>query len=157
VKAMGRWSSSHRTKRQKEEKVEKERIPGMVVNLLAWLIVGGVAGWLASRLAQGVGMGMIGDIIVGIVVVLIGGFVLSFLAPGTFALISFNVSSLAIAFIGAVILLVIVKLFRSGESANSSVSVTFPSCLSEISRVRSSTRCIEEAAPRPAFVAPLAG
>jgi len=90
---------------------EKETTHDMVINLLAWLTVGAVAGWLASRLAQGVGMGVIGDIIVGIVVMLIGGFVLSFLAPGVFALISFNVSSLVIAFIGAVILFFVLKLF----------------------------------------------
>ena len=88
---------------------EKETTHDMVINLLAWLTVGAVAGWLASRLAQGVGMGVIGDIIVGIVVMLIGGFVLSLLAPGTFALISFNVTSLVIAFIGAVILLFVAQ------------------------------------------------
>jgi uncharacterized membrane protein YeaQ/YmgE (transglycosylase-associated protein family) len=63
-------------------------------------------------LAQGAGMGVIGDIIVGIVGALFGGFVLSVLAPGAFALISFNVTSLVIAFIGAAILLFVVKLVR---------------------------------------------
>jgi uncharacterized membrane protein YeaQ/YmgE (transglycosylase-associated protein family) len=90
----------------------------MVINLLAWLTVGGVAGWLASRLAQGVGMGMVGDIIAGIVCVLIGGFLLSLLAPGAFALISFNVTSLVIAFIGAVILLVVIRLFRGHRAVS---------------------------------------
>jgi uncharacterized membrane protein YeaQ/YmgE (transglycosylase-associated protein family) len=97
---------------------EKERSHGMVINLLAWLTVGGVAGWLASRLAQGVGMGMVGDIIAGIVCVLIGGFLLSLLAPGTFALISFNATSLVIAFIGAAILLFVVKLFRGRRAVS---------------------------------------
>ena len=97
---------------------EKETTHDMVINLLAWLTVGAVAGWLASRLAQGVGMGVIGDIIVGIVVMLIGGFVLSVLAPGAFALISFNVTSLVIAFIGAAILLFVVKLFRGRRAVS---------------------------------------
>jgi uncharacterized membrane protein YeaQ/YmgE (transglycosylase-associated protein family) len=125
---------------------EKETTHGMLINLLAWLIVGAVAGWLASRLTRGVGMGVIGDIIVGIVGVLLGGVVLSYrvapyhcslshcqatslplqrrwysttvqcdgvslLAPGAFALTSFNVTSLVVAFIGAVSLLFVVKLF----------------------------------------------
>ena len=95
---------------------EKETTYGMVVNLFAWLIVGGVAGWLASRLAQGVGRGVIGDIIVGTVGVLIGGFLLSLLEPSTFGLISFNVTSLVIAFMAAVILFFVVNVCmgRSG-------------------------------------------
>jgi uncharacterized membrane protein YeaQ/YmgE (transglycosylase-associated protein family) len=97
---------------------EKETTHDMLINLLAWLIVGGVAGWLASRLARGVGMGVIGDIIVGIVGVLLGGVVLSLLAPGVFALISFNVTSLVVAFIGAVILLFVLKLFTGRRAVS---------------------------------------
>jgi len=97
---------------------EKETTHDMVINLLAWLTVGAVAGWLASKLAQGVGMGVIGDSIVGIVGVLIGGFVLSLLAPGAFGLISFNVTSLVIAFIGAVILFFVLKLFRGRHAVS---------------------------------------
>ena len=50
-----------------------------LVNILAWIIVGGIAGWLASLLVRAGGMGIVGDIIVGIVGALIGGFVLSLL------------------------------------------------------------------------------
>jgi len=82
-----------------------------LVNILAWIIVGGIAGWLASLLVRGGGMGIVGDIIVGIVGALIGGFVLSVLLPGTFGITGFNLGSLVVAFIGAVILLFIVKLF----------------------------------------------
>jgi uncharacterized membrane protein YeaQ/YmgE (transglycosylase-associated protein family) len=82
-----------------------------VVNILAWLIVGGIAGWLASLVVRGGGMGVVGDVIVGIVGALIGGFVLSLLLPGTFGFTGFNLGSLIVAFIGAVILLFIVKLF----------------------------------------------
>ena len=39
----------------------------MLINLLVWIIVGGIAGWLASLLVQGTGLGIVGDIIVGIV------------------------------------------------------------------------------------------
>jgi len=89
----------------------------MLVNILAWIIVGGIAGWLASLLVRGAGLGVIGDIIVGIVGALIGGFVLSLLLPGTFGFTGFNLGSLVVAFIGAVILLFIIKLFTRGARA----------------------------------------
>ncbi|HEY7094517.1 MAG TPA: GlsB/YeaQ/YmgE family stress response membrane protein [Ktedonobacterales bacterium] len=89
-----------------------------LVNILAWIIVGGIAGWLASLLVRGGGMGVIGDIIVGIVGALIGGFLLSLLLPGTFGFTGFNLGSLIIAFIGAVILLFIVKLFTGSRAVS---------------------------------------
>jgi uncharacterized membrane protein YeaQ/YmgE (transglycosylase-associated protein family) len=88
----------------------------MLINLLVWIIVGGIAGWLASLVVQGTGMGIVGDIIVGVVGALIGGFLLSLLLPGTFGITGFNLGSLIVAFIGAVALLFIVKLF-SGRRA----------------------------------------
>jgi uncharacterized membrane protein YeaQ/YmgE (transglycosylase-associated protein family) len=89
-----------------------------LVNILAWIIVGGIAGWLASLVVRGGGMGIIGDVIVGIVGALIGGFVLSLLLPGTFGFTGFNLGSLIIAFIGAVILLFIVKLFTGSRAVS---------------------------------------
>ncbi len=59
-------------------------VGGMMVNLLAWIIVGGIAGWLASLIVQGGSFGIVGNILIGIVGALIGGFVLSLLLPGTF-------------------------------------------------------------------------
>ena len=87
-------------------------------HLVVFLIIGAVAGWLASGLDQGASRGVVGDSVVGTVVVLIGGFVLSFLAPDMFALISFNETSLVIAFIGAVSLLFVVKLFRGRRAVS---------------------------------------
>jgi uncharacterized membrane protein YeaQ/YmgE (transglycosylase-associated protein family) len=88
------------------------------VNILAWIIVGGIAGWLASLVVRGGGMGVVGDIIVGIIGALIGGFVLSLLLPGTFGFTGFNLGSLLVAFIGAVILLFIVKLFTGSRAVS---------------------------------------
>jgi uncharacterized membrane protein YeaQ/YmgE (transglycosylase-associated protein family) len=90
----------------------------MLVNLLVWIIVGGIAGWLASLVVQGGGMGVVGDVIVGIVGALIGGFVLSLLLPGTFGLDGFNLGSLIVAFIGAVTLLLIVRLFTGRRAVS---------------------------------------
>jgi uncharacterized membrane protein YeaQ/YmgE (transglycosylase-associated protein family) len=97
---------------------EKERTHAMLINLLVWIIVGGIAGWLASLLVQGTGLGIVGDVIVGIVGAFIGGFVLSLLLPGTFGLTGFNLGSLIVAFIGAVILLFVVKLFRGRRAVS---------------------------------------
>jgi uncharacterized membrane protein YeaQ/YmgE (transglycosylase-associated protein family) len=90
----------------------------MAMNLLAWLIVGGFVGWLASKLAQGDDLGMVGDSIVGIIGALFGGVVVSLLAPDTFGLTSFNVTSLVVAFMGAVSLLFVVKLFMGRRAVS---------------------------------------
>lgn len=86
-----------------------------MLNILAWIIVGGIAGWLAGLVVQGTGLGVIGDIIVGILGALIGGFLITLLLPGTFAFTGFNIGSLIIAFIGAVILLLILKVIGVGR------------------------------------------
>jgi uncharacterized membrane protein YeaQ/YmgE (transglycosylase-associated protein family) len=70
--------------------------------LLAWLIVGAVAGWLAGQFMRGGGYGLIGDIVVGILGAFIGGFVLSLLGiDGSTGLLG----SIAVAFLGAVLLI----------------------------------------------------
>ncbi len=77
---------------------------------LAWLIVGALAGWLASIVMGTNGsQGLLLDIIVGIVGALIGGFLFNVIgAPG---ITGFNVWSLFVAFIGAVVLLGLLRLF----------------------------------------------
>jgi len=72
-----------------------------MVNILAWIVVGGVAGWLASLFVQGSRMGVLADIIVGIVGAILGGLVLSLQLPGTFGFTGFNFGSLVVAFVGA--------------------------------------------------------
>jgi uncharacterized membrane protein YeaQ/YmgE (transglycosylase-associated protein family) len=88
-----------------------------LANILAWIVVGGIAGWLASLLVRGAGIGIVGDVTVGIVGALIGGFVLSLLS-GAFGFTAFDLGSLIIAFIGAVILLFIVKLFTGSRAVS---------------------------------------
>ncbi len=81
--------------------------------LLAWLIVGLVAGFLASRMMRGGGYGIIGDIVVGIVGAFIGGWVSGFLGfGGSYGLIG----SIVIAFIGACLLIAILHAFSRGRS-----------------------------------------
>ncbi len=83
--------------------------------IVVWIIIGGVAGWLASLLVRGAGLGIIGDIIVGIVGALIGGFIMWALGGAGFT--GFNLWSLLVSFIGAVVLLFIAKLFSRSSAA----------------------------------------
>ena len=83
-----------------------------IVEILAWIIIGGIAGWLASMVMKtDAQQGWIMDIVVGIVGAFIGGFVLSNMGLANDAG-DFNFLSLITAFIGAVILLGIIKLVR---------------------------------------------
>jgi uncharacterized membrane protein YeaQ/YmgE (transglycosylase-associated protein family) len=79
------------------------------MNLLTWLIVGLVAGVLASLVVGG-GFGIIGDIIVGIVGAFIGGWIFSKLGVST--PFSGLAGTIFVAFIGAVVLLFILRLIR---------------------------------------------
>jgi uncharacterized membrane protein YeaQ/YmgE (transglycosylase-associated protein family) len=80
-----------------------------VETVIVWAVVGLIAGWLASAVVGGA-LGIIGDIVVGVVGAFIGGFVFRQLhiavpfggLPGT----------IFVAFIGAVILLALLRLFR---------------------------------------------
>ncbi len=84
-------------------------------NIIAWIVIGGLAGWLAGLVVKNPSFGLLGDIIVGIVGALIGGFVVSLLLPGQFGFTGFNIGSLIIAFIGAVILLLILRAVGFGS------------------------------------------
>ena len=79
------------------------------MGILAWLVVGLIAGWLASRVMRGGGYGLIGDIIVGVVGALIGGFLASTLLKMPNAVNGINITSILVAFVGAVILLAILR------------------------------------------------
>ncbi len=80
--------------------------------LLMWLIVGLVAGFLASRVMQGGGYGLLGDIVVGIIGAFLGGWVSGLLGiGGSYGLIG----SIVIAFIGACILIAILHAVSGGS------------------------------------------
>lgn len=79
--------------------------------LLIWLIVGGVAGFLAGLIVKGYGLGLIGNIVVGIVGAVLAGWLLPTLGLG-FSLGSPIITAIVYATIGAVILLVLLGLVR---------------------------------------------
>jgi uncharacterized membrane protein YeaQ/YmgE (transglycosylase-associated protein family) len=81
------------------------------MGIIAWIILGGIAGWLASILmGNSEQQGVVGNIIVGIVGALIGGFVFGLL--GGSGVTGFNLYSLLVAVVGAVVLLWLLRLFR---------------------------------------------
>jgi len=82
--------------------------------LLIWLIVGAVAGFLAGLIVKGYGLGLIGNIVVGIVGAVLAGWLLPQLGIG-FDLGNPIVTAIAYATIGAVILLVLIGLVRRGR------------------------------------------
>lgn len=76
---------------------------------LAWLVVGAIAGWLASMVMKTNGQqGLIMDIIVGIAGALLGG--LLFNQFGSAGVTGFNIWSIFVAFVGSVILLALLRL-----------------------------------------------
>jgi uncharacterized membrane protein YeaQ/YmgE (transglycosylase-associated protein family) len=77
--------------------------------IIAWLIIGAIAGWLAGTLVKGGGFGLIGDIVVGIIGAFIGGWLAGLLHIG---IGSGLISSIITATIGAVVLIVILRFVR---------------------------------------------
>jgi uncharacterized membrane protein YeaQ/YmgE (transglycosylase-associated protein family) len=77
------------------------------VNVIWFLIVGVIAGWLAGLLVKGGGFGLIGDLVVGILGALIGGLLFggSLLGGGL-------LGSIVVATLGAVILLVVLRVIK---------------------------------------------
>lgn len=86
------------------------------MNFIIWIVVGGILGWLASLVMRtDASQGMLLNVVVGIVGALLGGWLLAPLfGTGTINQNDFSISSLLVSFLGAVILLAIVNLFRRG-------------------------------------------
>jgi len=82
----------------------------MLTAIVLWLVVGLIAGFLASVVMRGGGYGVVGDIVVGLVGALIGGFLANLLGLGSSGLIG----SIIIAFIGACILIAILRAVSGG-------------------------------------------
>jgi len=76
-----------------------------VMSIIAWLILGLIAGFLASRIVNKAGEGLIIDLVLGIIGAVVGGFIFS--AFGASGVTGLNLYSLLVAVIGAIVVLVI--------------------------------------------------
>jgi uncharacterized membrane protein YeaQ/YmgE (transglycosylase-associated protein family) len=83
-----------------------------MINILLWIVFGGVAGWVASMVTGNEGdLGLVGNVIVGIIGAFVGGFIVDKLAGRNFdAERPTSIVSFIVAVIGAVVLLAIINL-----------------------------------------------
>ena len=90
---------------------------GWLINLIIWLVVGGIIGWIASMIMRtNAEQGWVMNVVVGIIGAFLGGLIFAIL-PGSNVNIndgSFSIWSLLVSLIGAIVLLAIVNLFRRG-------------------------------------------
>lgn len=89
------------------------------MSIIVWIVLGLVAGWLAGQFMRGGGYGIIGDIVLGIIGAIVGGF-LTGLVLGRDMVTGFNIESIIVAFIGAVILIALSRAF-TGRKAGRNV------------------------------------
>jgi uncharacterized membrane protein YeaQ/YmgE (transglycosylase-associated protein family) len=85
------------------------------MSIIAWIVLGLIAGWLAGTIMRGGGYGIIGDIVLGIVGALIGGWLTGVLL-GRDMVSGFNIETLIVAVIGAIVLIGISRLFTGSRA-----------------------------------------
>jgi uncharacterized membrane protein YeaQ/YmgE (transglycosylase-associated protein family) len=81
------------------------------MGILSWIVVGLIAGWLAGQVMRGSGYGLIGDIVLGIIGGLVGGYLAGALFGIGDAVNGINIVSIVVAFIGAMILIALSRMF----------------------------------------------
>ena len=74
--------------------------------IIAWLVVGLIAGWAAGKVSRGHGFGLIGDLVVGLIGALLGGLIAGAFIQGSVGFIG----SIIVAFLGAIVLLALIRL-----------------------------------------------
>ena len=82
---------------------------------ISWIVVGLIAGWLAGMVMKGGGYGLLGDIVVGVIGGLLGGWLATTYLHIAGGMNGINHESIAIAFAGAVLLLIVIRLVRGGR------------------------------------------
>jgi uncharacterized membrane protein YeaQ/YmgE (transglycosylase-associated protein family) len=83
------------------------------MGILSWIVVGLIAGWLAGMVMKGGGYGLIGDIIVGVIGGLLGGWIATTFLHISAGMSGINLTSILIAFLGAVLLLFLLRLLAA--------------------------------------------
>jgi uncharacterized membrane protein YeaQ/YmgE (transglycosylase-associated protein family) len=87
------------------------------MSIVGWVVLGLIAGWLAGQFMRGGGYGIIGDIVLGILGAMLGGWVTSVLL-GRDMVSGFNIESLIVSVLGAVVLIAISRLFTGRRVSN---------------------------------------
>ena len=87
------------------------------MNLILWIVIGGILGWLASLVMKtDAQQGLVLNVVVGIVGALLAGWLLApMLGTGTINMNDFSLESLGVSFVGALVLLAVVNLLRRGR------------------------------------------
>lgn len=80
------------------------------MSFLAWIVLGLIAGFIASKLVNKTGEGILLDIVLGVIGAVVGGYL--FAAFGAHGVTGFNVYSLVVSVVGAVVLLVVYHAIR---------------------------------------------
>ena len=84
-----------------------------VLGIITWLIVGAIAGWLAGKVMKGKGFGLIGNIVIGIIGALVGGWLAGAVFNIQAAISGFDLRTIVVAFLGAVIVIYVARLIKS--------------------------------------------
>ena len=85
-------------------------------DIITWIVIGGLAGWVASMITKtDASQGVIGNIVVGIIGAFVGGFLVGLLGGSGFT--GFNIWSFIVALIGAVVVLFIWKAITGRKTA----------------------------------------
>ncbi len=82
------------------------------MGLLSWLIIGAVAGWLASMVIKGGGFGLLGNIIIGIIGAVVGGWLSTQIFNLPYTVTGLNLVSILVATGGAVVVLFVLSLLK---------------------------------------------
>ncbi len=89
------------------------------MNLISWIVVGLIAGFLAGKVMRTGGYGLIGDIVVGVLGALIGGYLATNLFHIKAAVTGINLETILVALCGSVVLLVGLRLLGGGRRRHS--------------------------------------
>jgi len=82
------------------------------MGLLTWIVVGAIAGWVAGKIVKGSGLGLVRDIVVGVVGALLGGWLAGKVFNVHNAISGFNLTTLVVAILGSVIILLAFRLLK---------------------------------------------
>ena len=83
------------------------------MGFFSWLIIGAIVGWLAGLVIKGRGFGLIGNIVIGVIGALVGGWLAGALFNISDPISGFNLITIIVAFLGAALVLIVARLIKS--------------------------------------------